>query len=296
MDSRSSPPINAYRYCGRLFSENEIQLIRYLIHSRPQAHRADLSRLVCRALPWLRPDGRLKEMSCRVAMIRMQKDGLIRLLAPLGKNGNGRHRPAITRASDPQAPICLGAGQLGPLTFRSVESREDSALYNELIHRYHYLGYKPLTGAQKRYLVFAGNRLLALLGFGASAWQVAGRDRFIGWSGEQRKRNLQFVVNNARYLIPPWVKCHNLASRILSMAAKRLPDDWQQHYGYRPVLLETFVHKDRFNGTCYRAANWIHVGQTSGRGKLGGNQPLLPIKHVFLYPLNRNFRSILADG
>jgi hypothetical protein len=288
--------MNAYRYCGRLFSENEIQLIRHLIHSRPQAHRADLSRLVCRSLPWLRPDGRLKDMSCRVAMIRMQEDGLIRLPAPLRKNGNGHHRPAITQLSDPQTPICQAAGQLGPLTFRSVESGKDSALYNEFIHRYHYLGYKPLTGAQKRYMVYADSQLLALLGFGASAWQVADRDRFIGWSSEQRKRNLQLVINNARYLILPWVQCHNLASHILSIAAKRLPDDWQQQYGYRPVLLETFVHKDRFKGICYRAANWTYVGQTTGRGKLGGNRPRLPVKHVFIYPLNRKFRSILADG
>jgi hypothetical protein len=286
--------MNAYRYCGRLFSEDEIQLIRRLIHCHPQAHRADLSRLVCRSLPWLRPDGRLKDMSCRVAMIRMHNDGLINLPAPLCKNGNGRHRPVITRASDPQAPICLGAGQLGPLTFLPVQRREDSLLYNEFIHRYHYLGYKPLTGAQKRYLVFAGKQLLALLGFGASAWQIADRDRFIGWTREQRKRNLQLVVNNARYLILPWVKCHNLASHILSLAAKRLPDDWQQQYGYRPVLLETFVHKDRFRGTCYRAANWLHVGQTTGRGKLGGHRSRLPIKHVFLYPLSRNFRRILT--
>ncbi|BBO81786.1 hypothetical protein DSCO28_23520 [Desulfosarcina ovata subsp. sediminis] len=287
--------MKTYRYCGRLFSEDEILYIRHLIDSHPQANRADLSRLVCRSLPWLRPDGRLKDMSCRVAMIRMQEDELIRLPAPLRKNGNGHHRPAITQLSDPQPPICQAAGKLGPLAFYSVESTKDSALYNEYIHRYHYLGYKPLTGAQKRYMVYASNQLLALLGFGASAWQVADRDRFIGWSGEQRKRNLQLVINNARYLILPWVNCHNLASHILSIAAKRLPDDWHQQYGYRLVLLETFVHKDRFKGTCYRAANWIHVGQTTGRGKLGGRQPMLPIKHVFLYPLNRNFRRILAD-
>jgi hypothetical protein len=288
--------MNAYRYCGRLFSENDIQFIRNLIHSQPEANRAELSRQVCRSLQWVRPDGRLKDMSCRVTMIRMQKDGLIRLPEPLRKNGNGRHQPEITRASDPQAPICLGAGQLGPLTFRSVESRKDSVLYNELIHRYHYLGYKPLTGAQKRYMVFAGSQLLAVLGFGASAWKVADRDRFIGWSREQRKRNLQFVVNNARYLILPWVNCHNLASHILSIAAKRLPDDWQQQYGLRPLLLETFVYKDRFNATCYRAANWIHVGQTTGRGKLGrSKRGALPIKHIFLYPLHPNFRNILSN-
>lgn len=288
--------MNAYRFCGRLFSENDIELIRQLIVSRPEANRAELSRQLCRSLQWLRPDGRLKDMSCRVAMIRMEKNGLIHLPAASRKNGNGHNRPTITPASDPKRPICLGAGKLGQLTFRPVQSQADSLLYNELIHRYHYLGYKPLTGAQKRYMVFAGDRLLAVLGFGASAWKVADRDRFIGWSVPQRRRNLQLVVNNARYLILPWVRCQNLASRILSIAAKRLPDDWQQQYGFRPVLLETFVNKDRFNGTCYRAANWIHVGQSKGRGKLDKtNRCLLPVKHLLVYPLNRNFRQILAS-
>ena len=131
--------MNSYRYCGRLFSESDIQFIRNMILRQPNTNRAELSRQVCRSLSWLRPDGRLKDMSCRVAMIRMEKDGLICLPAPLCKNGNGRHQPKITPASDPQAPVCLGAGKLGPLTFRCVESRKDSALYNELIHRYHYL-------------------------------------------------------------------------------------------------------------------------------------------------------------
>lgn len=283
------------RYCGRSFSEDDIQFIRDLIGSQPETNRAQLSRRVCRALHWLRPDGRLKDMSCRVAMIRMEKDGLIRLPAPLHKAVISHYTPKITPASDPQEPICLGAGKLGSLTLRPVTNGKDSAFYNELVHRYHYLGYKPLSGAQKRYLVYARDRLLAVLGFGASAWTIAGRDRFIGWSDRQRRGKLQYVVNNARFLILPWVRSANLASRILSMAAKRLPDDWQRQYGYRPVLLETFVHKDRYPGTCYRAANWIHVGQTKGRGKLGPNKPSVPVKHVFLYPLKPNFREILTS-
>lgn len=287
--------MSARRYCGRVFSEADIRLVRDLIRILPEANRAQLSRRVCTALQWLRPDGRLKDMSCRVAMIRMEKDGLIRLPAPLCKAVNSHYTPKITPASNPREPVCLGAGRLGALTFRPVENAKDSALYNELVHRYHYLGYKPLSGAQKRYMVYAGQHLLAVLGFGASAWTIAGRDRFIGWSDRQRRSKLQYVVNNARFLILPWVNSRNLASRILSVAAKRLPDDWQRQYGYQPVLLETFVHKDRYAGTCYRAANWIHVGQTKGRGKLGPYKPSVPVKHVFLYPLTPNFRHILAS-
>ena len=278
------------RYCGRLFTSDEIQRIRGLIAAVPKRNRAQLSREVCEILDWLRPDGCRKEMSCRVAMLRMERDGLITLPPPQNGNANGRHQPRFTSASDAQDPINLPAGRLGVLTFRIVEDRRDSLLWNELIERYHYLGYKPLPGAQLRYFVFSGSRLLAALGFGASAWKVAPRDRFIGWSSEARLQNLPLVVNNARFLILPWVTSRNLASRILSAVAKRLPLDWQKRYGYEPVLLETFVDQDRFRGTSYRAANWVHVGETQGRGKLDRqHRHCLPLKAVFLYPLRRDF-------
>ena len=192
--------------------------------------------------------------------------------------------------------MTLPAGQLGELIFRPVENRMDSLLYNEFIERYHYLGYQPLPGAQRRYMVFGQERLLALLGFGAAAWKTAPRDRYIGWTHQQREKNLHLVVNNARFLILPWIHSQNLASRILAGIARRAPQDWERQYGVSPVLLETFVQKDRFQGTCYRAANWIHVGLTQGRGKLDREcQRPLPVKHIFLYPLNRNFRRLLCS-
>jgi len=284
------------RYCGRLFTTDEIQRIRSLTAAEPKRNRAQLSREVCDILGWLRPDGRPKEMSCRVAMLRMERDGLITLPPPTRRNSNGRIRPRFTSDSDPQEPICLAAGRLGVLTFRIVENRRSSSLWNELIERYHYLGYKPLPGAQLRYFVLSGSRLLAALGFGASAWKVAPRDRFIEWSSEARIQNLHLVVNNARFLILPWVTSRNLASRILSAVAKRLPRDWEKRYGYEPALLETFVDQDRFRGTCYRAANWVHVGETQGRGKLDRlHQNSLPVKAVFLYPLRRDFRRRLCS-
>ncbi len=142
----------------------------------------------------------------------------------------------------------------------------------------------------------SGPHLLALLGFGAAAWQTAPRDKFIGWEHDERKRNLHLIVNNARFLILPWVQSKNLASKILAMAARRLPNDWSERYGYRPVLMETFVEKQRFSGGCYRAANWLHVGQTKGRGKLGPSGKLsVPIKDLWLYPLNRRFRDALIS-
>lgn len=283
------------RYCGRLFTAAEIEFIRHLIAQDPTRHRAGLSRLVCDALAWRSPSGRLKEMSCRVAMLRMHREGLLALPPPRTTNTPRRAPRGFTHVSAPQFPITVPAHDLGELLWRPVDSTKASSLWNELIARYHYLGYKTLPGAQIRYLVYSSaDQLLAVLGFGAAAWKVAPRDRFIGWTGEQRLKNLHRIVNNARFLIVPWVTSKNLASRILAQAARRLPHDWLSRYGYRPVLLETFVDQSRFRGTCYKAANWIHIGQTQGRGKLDrSHQNAIPIKEIFLYPLQKSFRKDL---
>jgi hypothetical protein len=252
--------------------------------------------MVCEELGWLRPDGRSKDMSCRVAMLRMHRDGLITLPPPRNRNGNGRSRPRLSFASAPRQPVSLRETHLSEVLLRVVDTRRDSSLWNELIERYHYLGYKPLPGAQIRYLAYRDQDLLAALGFGAAAWKVAPRDRFIGWSAQEREQNLHLIVNNARFLILPWVTARNLASRLLALAAKRLPQDWQRRYGYQPVLLETFVDQERFHGTSYRAANWIEVGQTQGRGKLDSkNLRPLPVKRIFLYCLHRHFRQLLRS-
>jgi len=283
------------RYCGRLFTTEEMDWIRRLMASEPKLNRAQLSRRVCSELHWLRPDGRSKEMSCRVAMLRMQRDGLITLPPPQKGNGNGRRRPRLTAASDPKEPLSLPARAVMPLVFRTVDTPGDSSLWNELIERYHYLKYKPLPGAQMRYLLFHGSYLLAVLGFSAAAWKVAPRDRFIGWDDGQRCRNLHRIVNNSRFLILPWVKVRNLASCILAAAAKRLSRDWRDRYGYEPAMLETFVDRDRFQGTCYRAANWIRVGQTTGRGKLDRrHRGLSTVKHIYVYPLHKHLRQKLT--
>lgn len=172
--------------------------------------------------------------------------------------------------------------------------KSTSRLWNEYIDRYHYLGYKPLPGAQLRYFVYAGERLVALLGFGAAAWTTAARDNYIGWTNELRLERLHLVVNNARFLILPWVKVAHLGSKILSLAAKRIATDWYTRYHYRPLLLETFVDTTRFKGTCYRAANWQYLGETTGRGKKGGNKAALPVKSVWVYPLDKHAKNKLC--
>ena len=286
----------AGRYCGREFSGADLAHIRGLLAIRPALGRAALSRRLCQDLGWLNALGQPKEMSARVALLRMEKDGLIDLPAPRTRNGRGQRRFLLTAASDPREPVPGPVGALEPLRFQRVCGRRPSGLWNELIARYHYLGYRPLSGAQMRYLVWSGDgRLLAALGFGASAWQVQARDRYIGWTDRQRRAGLHRVVNNARFLILPWVQCPGLASRVLSGILKALRTDWRLRYGYEPVLLETFVEIPRFTGTAYRAANWLRLGQTRGRGKLEKHHlQIAPFKAVWVYPLHRDFRKILC--
>lgn len=286
-------------YCGREFSAGDIQAINRLMEQDPSLKRTPLSRMLCELFDWTKPNGELKDMTCRVALLRMQADGLI-TLPPSRSAGRRSSRPhfAPTTATDAQTPLLQPVHELGALTLRPITrtTTASSRLWNEYIARYHYLGYTPLSGSQMRYNVFAGEQLVALLSFGASAWKLAGRDRFIGWSEPQRLKNLQLVVNNARFLILPWIQSKGLASKALSMIARQLPHDWHQRYGYRPVLLETFVESARHRGTCYKAANWVHVGQTTGRGKkCPVHQQILPIKDIWLYPLRKNFASVLCQ-
>lgn len=286
----------SFRYCGRDFSIDDIDLIREIIISETSITRTEISRRVCSKLGWYKLDGGLKDMSCRVALLRMEKDGLITLPAPTTKNGNGKTQVNHTSRTDPGECIQKPVGQLGDLQIELIKSKADSSLWNEYIDRYHYLKYCPLPGAQLRYFVYANNKIVALLGFGASAWSVLPRDQFIGWTSEQRKKNLHLIVNNARFLILPWIKSKNMASKILSLVAKRLPDDWENKYNYRPVLLETFVEIKRFLGTSYKAANWIYVGITKGRGKLDTyKKAALPIKYILILPINKSFKKLLAE-
>jgi hypothetical protein len=287
-------PSSNKRYSGRVFGPPEIERVREIIRAHPGASRQQLSYRVCEAFDWRKPDGSLKDMSCRVALLRMHREERIELPAPRHKVNPCRSFSRRTPQAEPEPLLAAAVHELAGLRLEVVE-RKDSALWNEYIDRYHYLGYKPLPGAQLRYFAFTGDRPVALLGFGAAAWKSGPRDEWIGWSRGQRHHNLPAVVNNARFLILPWVRVASLASKLLAMAARALPAHWQGRYGYRPVLLETFVEAERFTGTCYRAANWTCVGQTQGRGKLGDHRlGQVPVKTVWVYPLAKDFRAKLA--
>lgn len=284
-----------YRYCGRAWVSEDLQLMRTLIDKYPQATRADLSRLVCETFDWRKLDGKWKEMSCRVAMLKMQRDGLIELPPPKHR-APGPYQLVMSSECDPAAEINCLVNELAELHVELVEGRQSLRLWNQFIGRYHYLGYKMLPGAQLRYFIKDGERMLGAMGFGAAAWKVASRDTFIGWDAGARQERLHLIVNQARFLILPWVTCRNLATKSLAMVIRRLPNDWEEHFNYRPVLMETFVEVSRYRGTCYQAGGWHMVGHTQGRGKLdrfhAKNQP---VKSVWLKPLTSDFRKRLTE-
>jgi hypothetical protein len=285
------------RLIGRSFGVEALQAIRQEIGLSSPRLRAEIARRVCARLNWQTPGGQPALMSARVALLRLQARGLIELPRPRNSNANGRVRLACALVAAAER-LEVSLGTLQPVELQIVRTKEQSRLWNGLIARYHYLGHHNLPGAQIRYLVYSKNQfLLGALGFGAAAWTLSVRDKFISWNAEQRQRFLPWVLNNARFLILPWVVVPNLASHILGCCARQLTQDFEQRYGWRPVLLETFV-QEGYRGTCYRAANWKYLGPTQGRGKKGshaveGKTPV-PLKEVWIYPLVQDFRRVLC--
>jgi len=283
------------RLCGRAFDGADLERIRQAVREADPPLRAEIARRVCQVLDWRAVQGRPKLMSARVGLLRLHRAGLIELPAPTRRNGNGR---ALVQGPDrwPEpVPVERRLGELSGLRLEAVTDQRVSRLWNGLIDRYHYLGYTPLPGAQLRYLIQWDGGVLGAIGFGAAAWKVAARDRWIGWGRAAREAHLGRVLNNARFLILPWVQVKHLASRVLSLAARRVAEDFPARYGEPLVLLETFVETPRFAGTCYRAANWQSLGETSGRGKLDRHhRAALPRKGVYVYPLRADFRAALG--
>lgn len=283
--------------CGQHFTDEVIRKINKTVESEPTISRRALSLRVCQWLNWRSPNGKLKEMSCRVALLKLHRQGVVELPECTTK-------PSFQPRTEGQWPIeqigavCCDLRELGGVELIRVRSRESntSRLWNALMGRYHYLGCGPLCGAQMRYLIKSPSYgWLGGLSFSGAAWRVAARDRWIGWSDAARKKHLGKVVCNSRFLILPEVKVPNLASHVLSLSAKRLSGDWFERYGFEPVLLETFVERDRFVGTCYRAANWEHVGSTCGRGRQDRERMnSVPVKDVYLLPLRKNARQVLC--
>jgi hypothetical protein len=290
----------ALTFCGRSFSLAELELVRGIVAEFSSLGITEISRTVCELLEWKRPNGGLKNLECRQMLERLCSQGLLSLpeLRRTKPRGSQAVRPTVR--SDPQPEVGGSAGQYEPLRLQLLggESGGDSALFREYLDRYHYQHYRVPFGAHVRYLVrseHSPERVLACLLWTSPAWKLAERDRWIGWSPEQRARNLQFIVNHSRFLILPWVRVKGLASKILSHCARQLPADWEKWYGYRPLLLETLVETERFRGTCYQAANWIQLGGTQGRGRMDRyHERKGTAKMLFVYPLCRRVQQRLV--
>jgi len=283
---------------GRRVAAHDLATIRDLIASHPDWHRTRLSQELCRRWSWVNEKGRLKDMAARTLLRKLDSTGLIELPAPVRSANNGfRNRPVVLEAHALEAPPIEGRlSDLQPLRIQPVEGAEDARVFRGLLQQHHYLGYTGPVGENLQYLIYdRQGRLLVCLLYGAAAWRVADRDRFIGWDEAARKRGLSRIANNMRFLILPWIRVPHLASHLLALTRRCISRDWQEKYGHPIVLLETFIEQRRFAGTCYQADNWIRVGRTRGRSRNhNSGDPKVPVKSVWLYPLCRGFRQALA--
>jgi hypothetical protein len=282
---------------GRYITPGEVALIRDLLADHPCWNRSRLSRDLCERWDWRNEKGRLKDMACRTLLLKLEQRGEIRLPPRQRPAPNARRNRQITEVPHDCSRIEGDLSTLRPLRIEPLgEADEEMGLFKFLLHRYHYLGHRNCVGENLKYLVRdqAGHPLGCML-FGSAAWKAKSRDAFIGWDRQSRERNLRLLSNNTRFLILPWVQVRHLASHLLSRACGALPEHWREKYGHRIDLLETFVERDRFGGTCYRAAGWKHVGATTGRSRNDVHGTLsVPVKEVFVYPLNADFRGRLC--
>jgi hypothetical protein len=282
---------------GRQIGSADLSTIRDLIVTHPDWHRTRLSQELCRRWDWVNEQGRLKDIAARALLRKLDGLELIELPAPIRSANNAfRNRPVeLDVLEQERAPIEGRLSDLQPIRIQRVSSPVDARLFRGLLQQYHYLGYTGPVGENLQYLIHDRHgHLLGCMLYGAAAWRVADRDRFIGWDGAARKRGLSRIANNMRFLILPWVRIPHLASHLLALIRRRISTDWQEKYGHPILLLETFVEQRRFAGTCYRADNWICVGRSTGRTRNhNSGDPTVPVKSVWLYPLHRRFRGAL---
>ena len=282
---------------GRRLGPRDISLVQHWLATEPSWNRSRLARELCERWDWRNGAGRLKDMACRTLLLKLERRGQIRLPARQGPSPNAlRNRQALELPCD-RTPLEGALGDLRPLRIDLLgPGHPDLALFRFLLQRHHYLGLRNSVGENLKYLARDRHgRPLACLLLGAAAWKAKARDEWIGWTPEQRERTLALLANNTRFLVMPWVRVPHLASHLLGAVARRLHADWRRKYGHGIELLETFVDRERFRGTCYRAAGWVHVGATAGRSRNDREQTLaVPIKDIYLRPLFPDFRRRLC--
>jgi hypothetical protein len=286
----------AYHIRSRFVDEKELIVIHRVIAEHWSRGRSAISRILCERWNWRQTNGLLKDRACRVLLLALEQKGEITLPPRLKESFRHPRRADRREYSYDISEIAGTISEFDSLTIKMVRRTSDEGLWNHLVDKYHYLGCPWIVGSYLKYLVWLDGHLVACLGWGSAAWKVACRDSFIGWDYGARQANLPKVVNNVRFLILPWIRVKHLASKLLAANIRVIRDDWHDFYREQVILLETFVDTTRFKGTCYKAANWIHVGETSGRGKYDRyNNYSKPIKAVYLYPLAKDFRQALHD-
>lgn len=285
------------RYQGRWITPADLAFLRTLIAAQPQLSRRALSFAVCAAWQWTQPNGQPCDGICRGLLLWLHRAGHLVLPPPRWRTT----KPWRPRTSAPPvlvdtSPLAVPLRELRPLEIHQVRRSGDEGIFNGLLAQYHYLGYQQPIGAQLKYLVWGAGRPVACLAWGSAPRHLGPRDRFIGWSAEARRRNVRWLAYNSRFLILPWVTVPHLASHLLGRMAALVPADWQRLYGYPIYFFETFIDPARFRGTCYRAANWLVLGRTTGRGyRALTPRPTRPIKEVLGYPLTPDFRQRLTE-
>ena len=286
-----------WRYRGRVVTAEDIVFIRRFIAQNPGASRRRLSAKLCEAWEWKQANGALCDMVCRGLLLMLHRAGEIELPPVRQVSRNPfveRERPAPVLLDT--TPITEPLGVLQPIELEQVRRTDDESLFNSLMEQYHYLGYEQPVGEHLKYLAWAQGRPIACLAWSSAPRHLGSRDRYIGWNAEARRRNIRFLAYNTRFLILPWVRVPHLASHLLAKVTGGLSGDWEQIYGHPIYFVETFIDPSRFRGTCYRAANWILLGHTTGRGKNDHtNKPNRPIKEILGLPLVPGFRQFLSE-
>jgi hypothetical protein len=285
--------------CGRTIGPEEIEAIRETVSACFRLSRSELALTICEHLDWRSASGALKREACLKLLEKLERQGVLRGLPEkqIISPGTGRKKlPKLTQRTEAAQPVEGSVGEIGSIRLVTVEGKDEVGLWNEYVSRYHYLGYAAPIGCFRRYFIESERGILGCLLFSGAAKALGERDRWIGWSQRERLRNLGYVVNNTRFLVFPWVKVKNLASHALGQAARRIGEDWQQRWGYRPLLLETFVDPELYGGTCYLAANWLYLGMTTGQGlaRKGKSYTTSP-KKIFVKPLADDFRAALCS-
>lgn len=286
------------KYQGKIATYEDIEFIKRLIDRNPADSRRKLSKKLCEAWNWVQPNGALRDMVCRGFMLQLHRAGYIKL-PPIRVQPNNplvnRKRPL--KVDVDQTPICTKLSKIQPLKIQQVRRTSYEKLFNSLIDRHHYLGYCHPVGEHLKYIVFTEGRPVACLSWSSAPRHIGCRDKFIGWSADIRKKNLQLIAYNSRFIILPWVQLRNLASHVLGKVAKVVSADWERVYSHPIYFLETFIDTEKFAGTCYKAANWIYLGNTTGRGKNDQTHKVnRSIKAVWGYPLSVDFREVLQHG